>query len=79
MARIPIDDLIPKISHCRNQHSMAFKMHSASKDAHEKKLLSSDYQGLEWHRSQPLIKHYHFVVSTVNYSDSEAFKLVFQS
>ena len=30
-ARIPTDDLIPKKRCCRNQHSLAFQIHSASK------------------------------------------------
>ena len=34
-ARIPTDDLIPKIMCCRNQHSMAFQIPSASKDAYD--------------------------------------------
>ena len=33
-ARIPTDDLIPKVRRCRNQHSMAFQIPSASKDAY---------------------------------------------
>ena len=33
-ARIPTVDLIPKNRHCRNQHSMAFQIPSASKDAY---------------------------------------------
>ena len=32
---IPTDDLVPKIKRCRNQHSMTFKIHSASKDAYK--------------------------------------------
>ena len=32
-ARNPTDDLILKIMCCRNQHSMAFQIPSASKDA----------------------------------------------
>ena len=34
-ARIPTDDLIPKVTRCRNQHSMAFQIPSASKDAYK--------------------------------------------
>ena len=32
---------------CRNQHSMAYQIYYASKDAFKKKLLSPNYQGLE--------------------------------
>ena len=32
-ARIPTDDLIPKSRCCRNQHSLAFQIPSASKEA----------------------------------------------
>ena len=32
-ARVTTDDLIPKTMRCRNQHSMAFQILSASKDA----------------------------------------------
>ena len=31
-ARIPTDDLIPKNRRCRNQHSLAFQIPSASKN-----------------------------------------------
>ena len=31
-ARVPTDDLIPKTMRCRNQHSMAFQILSASKN-----------------------------------------------
>ena len=34
-ARIPTDDLIPKTRCARNQHSLAFKIPSASKDAYK--------------------------------------------
>ena len=34
-ARIPIDDLIPKNRRCRNQHSLAFQIPSASKEAYK--------------------------------------------
>ena len=34
-ARIPIDDLIPKARCCRDQHSMAFQIPSASKDTYK--------------------------------------------
>ena len=33
-ARIPIGDFIPKTRHCRNQHSMAFQIPSASVEAY---------------------------------------------
>ena len=33
-ARILTDDLIPKTRRGRNQHSLAFQIHSASKDVH---------------------------------------------
>ena len=33
--RIPTDDLIPKNRHCRNQHSLAFQIPSASKEAYK--------------------------------------------
>ena len=35
-ARIPPDDLIPKNRRFRNQHSIVFQIHSASKDAYTK-------------------------------------------
>ena len=34
-ARIPTDDLIPKTSHGRNQHSLAFQIPSVSKDVYK--------------------------------------------
>ena len=34
-ARIPTDDLIPKNRRCRNQHSLAFLIPSASKEAYK--------------------------------------------
>ena len=34
-ARIPTDYLIPKKRRCRNQHSMAFRIPSASKEAYK--------------------------------------------
>ena len=34
-ARIPTDDLIPKNRRCRNQHSLAFQIPSASKEGYE--------------------------------------------
>ena len=34
-ARIPTDGLIPKNRRCRNQHSLAFQIPSASKEAYE--------------------------------------------
>ena len=34
-ARIHTDDLIPKIMRCRNQHTMAFQIPSASNDAYK--------------------------------------------
>ena len=34
-ARIPTDDLIPKNRPCRNQHSLAFQIPSASKEAYK--------------------------------------------
>ena len=34
-ARIPTDDLIPKNRRCRNQHSLAFQIPSASKEAYK--------------------------------------------
>ena len=33
-ARIPIDGLVPKTRHCRNIHSMAFQILSASIEAY---------------------------------------------
>ena len=44
-ARIHIDDLIPKTRRGRNQHSLAFQIHPASKDVY--KFLPPDYQRLE--------------------------------
>ena len=37
-ARIPTDDLIPKNRRCRNQHSLAFQIPSASKEAYKNSL-----------------------------------------
>ena len=34
-ARIPTDELIPKNRRCRNQHSLAFQIPSASKEAYK--------------------------------------------
>ena len=34
-ARIPTDDLVPKTRRCRNQHSMAYQIPSASVEAYE--------------------------------------------
>ena len=34
-ARIPTDDLIPKNRRCRNQHSLAFQIPSASKETYK--------------------------------------------
>ena len=34
-ARVPTDDLIPKIRHCRNQHSMAFQTPIANTDVYK--------------------------------------------
>ena len=34
-ARIPTDDLIPKNRRCRNHHSLAFQIPSASKEAYK--------------------------------------------
>ena len=34
-ARIPIDDLVPKTRHCRNQHSMSFQIPSTSKEVYK--------------------------------------------
>ena len=38
-ARIPTDDLIPKNRRCRNQHSLAFQIPSASKEAYNSSFL----------------------------------------
>ena len=49
-ARIHTDDLNPMNMHSRNQHSLAFQIPSASKEAYTCyliKFLSTDYQGLE--------------------------------
>ena len=48
-ATISTDDLIPKIRRCRNQHSMAFQIPSASKDAYTNSFFPPppNYQGLE--------------------------------
>ena len=35
-ARIPTDDLIPKNRRCRNQHSLIFQIHTASKEVYKK-------------------------------------------
>ena len=39
-ARIPTDDLIPNNRRCRNQHSLAFQIPSASKEAKHTKVVS---------------------------------------
>ena len=47
-ARIPTDDLIPKTRRCRNSHSKAFQLPSASIEAYKCSFFRSpDYQGLE--------------------------------
>ena len=45
--RIPTYDLIPKARRGRNQHSLAFQIPSASKDAYKYSFFPPDYQGLE--------------------------------
>ena len=47
-ARIPTDDLIPKTRRCRNSHSKAFQLPSASIEAYKCSFFPPDYQGLEW-------------------------------
>ena len=48
-ARIPTDDLIPKTRRCRNSHSKAFQLPSASIEVYKCSFFRSpDYQGLEW-------------------------------
>ena len=47
-ARLHTDDLIPKNRRCRNQHSMAFQIPSASKDAYKKSFFPQNFHGLEW-------------------------------
>ena len=44
-ARIPTVDLIPKNRRCRNQHSMAFQILSASKEVYKKSLFSPKLSG----------------------------------
>ena len=39
-ARIHTDDLIPKNRRCRNQHSLAFQIPSASKEAYKSSFVS---------------------------------------
>ena len=34
-ARIPIDDLVPKTRHCRNQHPLSFQIPSTSKEVYK--------------------------------------------
>ena len=49
-ARIFTGDLIQKTRHCRNQHSMAFQLPSASVDAYKCSFFPQtirDHQGLE--------------------------------
>ena len=48
-ARIPTDDLIPKNRRCSNQHSLAFQIPSASKEA---------YKSSSFHRQPDLPDHY---------------------
>ena len=43
-ARIPTDDLIPKNRRCRNQHSLAFQIPSASKEAYKKVQVGKDQE-----------------------------------
>ena len=48
-ARIPTDDLIPKNRRCRNQHSLAFQIPSASKEAYKSSFFPQtirDWNGL---------------------------------
>ena len=48
-ARIHTDDLIPKNRRCRNQHSLAFQIHSASKEAYKSSFFPQtirDWNGL---------------------------------
>ena len=46
-ARIPTSDLVPKTRRCRNQHSMAFQIPTASLGAYKCSFFPPDYQGLE--------------------------------
>ena len=43
-ARTPTDDLIPKNRRCRNQHSLAFQIPSASKEAYKKVQVGKDQE-----------------------------------
>ena len=45
-ARIPTDDLIPKNRRCRNQHSLAFQIPSASKDAYKSSFFPQTIEAL---------------------------------
>ena len=46
-SRIHTVDLIQKNRRSRNQHSLAFQIPSASKEAYNSSFLPTDYQGLE--------------------------------
>ena len=46
-ARTPTDDIIPQNRRCRNQHSMAFQIPSASINIYKFSLFPPNYQGLE--------------------------------
>ena len=43
--RIPTDDLIPKNRRCRNQHSLAFQIPSASKEAYKSSFFPQTIRG----------------------------------
>ena len=46
-ARIPTDDPIPKTRRCRNSHSKALQLPSASIEVYKCSFSPPDYQGLE--------------------------------
>ena len=53
-ARIPTDDLIPKNRRCRNQHSLAFQIPSASKEAYKSSFFPQTIR--DWNDLSPLLK-----------------------
>ena len=53
-ARIPTDDLIPKIRRCRNQHSLVFQIPTASKDAYKENFFPQTIR--DWNFSHTFVE-----------------------
>ena len=76
-ARIPADDLIPKNRRCRNQHSLAFQIPSASKEAYKSSFFPQTIR--DWNDLPDLLKclmtvcpsSLHSCVQGTNFSPSE--------